>query len=447
MGVSLPVITDLNEAIARLGEAAVARKCWQCGCLHQSLDAIEKALPVEQRPPALTAVLNTLQGRRQPLQYECLGCEVCYPPLAMNALGIEDEACPAEAAKARAGWPPLPGAYTVLRFTAPVAICTLADDALAAELARKSASSVAIVGPMYTENLGIERVISNIIANPNIRFLIVCGRDSQQKIGHLSGQSLLALAQNGMDAAGRIIGAKGKRPVLRNIRPDAVEHFRKSVQVIDLVGTMDAEMILKSVGGYAAMDTGPAEPFAAVSSIPVIRGEVPEKMTSDPAGYFVIFPDRGRHLLVLEHYQNDGVLDAIIEAREAAEAYFRQLNAGCLCDWTMQHTWVGNWPGRNGRWRTVSPMSRMPRQSERAWSIGRGRVDVKILRAAAGRERLASKFAYSSKEQVQWKPRETTVVVIVRRSQRHLRGNREARLAHVGRGAPAAPHLAAKERR
>lgn len=330
MSVSLPVIADLNEVLAQLGEAAVAKKCWQCGCLHHSLDAIDKVLPAEHRPPELTSVLSMLRGRTRPIRYECLGCEVCYPPLAMNALGIEEEACPAEQVELRAGWPPLPGAYTVLRFTAPVAICTLADDALAAELATHSEEPVAIVGTMCTENLGIERVVSNVVANPNIRFLILCGHDSQQKVGHLPGQSLLALAQNGIDAGGRIIGAKGKRPVLKNIRPNAVAHFRKSVQVVDLVGNVNVQAILESVAACAAANPGPAEPFAAESSIPIIRGEVPERMISDPAGYFVVLPDRARGMLVLEHFQNNGVLDAVIEAGEAAQVYFPAIERGLL---------------------------------------------------------------------------------------------------------------------
>jgi tetrahydromethanopterin S-methyltransferase subunit A len=44
-------------------------------------------------------------------------------------------------------------------------------------------------------------------------------------------------------------------------------------------------------------------------------------MVSDPAGYFVVYPDRARSLLSLEHYRNDGVLDVVIEANTAAEVY------------------------------------------------------------------------------------------------------------------------------
>ena len=62
---------------------------------------------------------------------------------------------------------------------------------------------------MHTENLGIERVIRNVLANPNIRILLLCGEDTRQLIGHLPGQSLESLFANGLDEKKRIIGAKG----------------------------------------------------------------------------------------------------------------------------------------------------------------------------------------------------------------------------------------------
>lgn len=49
-------------------------------------------------------------------------------------------------------------------------------------------------------------------------------------------------------------------------------------------------------------------------------------MVSDPAGYFVIFPDGARGLLSLEHYANDGVLTTIIEGPAAAELYMTAID-------------------------------------------------------------------------------------------------------------------------
>ena len=164
--------------------------------------------------------------------------------------------CPTDAIEERHGWPPLPGAYTVLRYHAPVALCTLNDEELAKTVSSAVMPELAIVGALHTENLGIERLVANVVANPHIRFVIVCGPDSRQAIGHLPGQSLVALAQNGIDERQRIIGAKGKRPVLRNLGIAAVEHFRRTREVIDLVGVSDVEAILAGVRNCAGRDPG-----------------------------------------------------------------------------------------------------------------------------------------------------------------------------------------------
>ena len=53
-------------------------------------------------------------------------------------------------------------------------------------------------------------------------------------------------------------------------------------------------------------------------------------MVSDPAGYFVIFIDRARRLLILEHYKNNGVLTTIIEGRSAAELYMTAIERALI---------------------------------------------------------------------------------------------------------------------
>ncbi len=295
------------EAVARLQEAVDAKKCRRCGCLHSSLEAIERAIPVARRSPGLAVVMEKARTRLVPVQYDCLGCEVCFPPLAMNALQIEAEGCPSEKVEVRSGWPPLPGSYTVLQYQAPVAVCTLTDETLAASMAAQRSPEVSIVGNMYTENLGIERLIQNIIANPNIRFLILCGTDSRQTIGHLPGQSLFALTQSGVVESGRIMEAKGKRPILRNISREMVEHFRRTVEIVNLIGITEIAAIAKAAAACAMRNPGPAVPWLASQGVPIIPGYLPDKMVSDPAGYFVVYVNRPKRRLILEHYQNTGV--------------------------------------------------------------------------------------------------------------------------------------------
>jgi tetrahydromethanopterin S-methyltransferase subunit A len=265
-----------------------------------------------------------------PIRYDCLGCEVCYPPLAMSALGIEDEACPAGEVEERAGWPPLPGEYAALRYHAPVAVCTLTDGDLAQALVRAAGTQIAIVGTVFTENLGIERVLSNILANSNIRFLIACGADSRQAIGHMPGQSLLALARSGVDERMRIIGARGKRPFLKNLTLEAVEHFRATVEVVDRIGSADLETILATVAQCARDGVRPAPAFSGIPRLERIRAKLPDRMVSDPAGYFVIYVNHRQGELSLEHYRNDGVLDLVIEGTHGAELACTAIDRGLL---------------------------------------------------------------------------------------------------------------------
>lgn len=321
---------EVHEAVAQLREAADAKKCWQCGCLHSTLKAIDEEIPIEDRPDALREVMEAACSRLTDVKYDCLGCEVCWPANAVNALGIEGEACPAEPVQAHEGWPPLAGSYTVLRYHAPVAVCTLTDETLKGSITASNDSAIAIVGTMFTENLGIERLIENVLSNPNIRFVVVCGDDSGQQIGHLAGQSLVALARNGIDERKKIIGARGKRPRMRNLSADAIGHFRRNVEVIDLVGILDVQEIAQHVARCAQRNPGPAPVFLSQRMVPRIQGGIPERMVSDPLGYFVVYPDRSRKRLLLEHYQNNGVLDVIVEGTCAAELYMTAIQRNLI---------------------------------------------------------------------------------------------------------------------
>jgi tetrahydromethanopterin S-methyltransferase subunit A len=326
-----------KEALTYLQEAMAAEKCQACGCFHNLLSALEQAFPKGEDPEELREAVQAAKRCLVKQRYDCLGCEVCIPPLVLSALTralgeavSELEVCPAEKMEERRGWPPLPGVYQVLRYQAPVAVCTLTSEDLTAAVVRKAGQEIAIAGTLHTENLGIERLIQNVLANPHIRFVMLCGVDSQQAVGHYPGQSLLALAQQGIDDRKRIIGAQGRRPLLKNLSLEAVARFRKVVEVIDLIGEVDSLNVLSEAERCAARNPGPAEPFALSHMVTPVSGYVPARMVSDPAGYFVIYVDRDRGLLSLEHYLNDGLLDTVIEGNSAAELYTPAIERGLV---------------------------------------------------------------------------------------------------------------------
>jgi tetrahydromethanopterin S-methyltransferase subunit A len=307
----------------QLTAAVAALKCHSCGCFQQTVAALTSGGQEDLAP-----LLDEARAVFQPQQYDCLGCPVCYPAIAANAfteacpeIGSGLDLCPTEEPAARQGWPPLPGDYHVLRYRAPVAVCTLHSTALAACLKARAPDGLAIVGTLHTENLGIERLIKNTLANPHVRFLILCGEDTRQAIGHLPGQSLQSLCANGVDERQRIRGARGKRPVLKNVTPEEIQAFRDQVTLVPMIGETHDEVIYGQVEASSRRDPGPYAGAPQGTSIPMMQATEPGRLTLDPAGYFVIYPDTRKHCIAVEHYTTTGLLDCVIEGNAAGALY------------------------------------------------------------------------------------------------------------------------------
>ena len=66
-------------------------------------------------------------------------------------------------------------------------------------------SGAALAGMLQTENIGIEKIVCNIVGNPNIRYVILCGVESA---GHMPGHAFRCFAENGVDIRRNIIGCK-----------------------------------------------------------------------------------------------------------------------------------------------------------------------------------------------------------------------------------------------
>ena len=240
--------SEYTHALNEIHTAIVLTKCQQCGCMRETLDQIDLAL--SQLPAAEVEIFRSSLPHwlkeMKAIQYTCLGCEHCYAGSAQNAFsaafpqaaGFFGLSC--EIQVNASVWPPVAGEYQVVNPDAPVAVATLASLDLPKQLAEHRPEGLAIAGKLETENIGIDKLIKNIIANPHIRYLIVVGVESA---GHQSGQALLALAENGIDLTGRIGGAHGKRPILRNISAEEIETFRHQVQVVERIGCESVEEI------------------------------------------------------------------------------------------------------------------------------------------------------------------------------------------------------------
>jgi tetrahydromethanopterin S-methyltransferase subunit A len=321
-------------------------KCQQCGCLENTLKALATALPSSSVADAEAIAGQVSAGLQQmrPVRYACLGCEHCYPAVAQNAL-IQafpelDQlaALSCEFQVAAVDWPVVVGEYHVIDRAAPVAVSTLASPALAEALAERQPAGLAIVGKTETENIGLDKVIKNVISNPALRFLILAGLESQ---GHQTGQSLVALAANGVAESGRIIGASGKRPVLRNVTPAEIEAFRNQVQVIDLIGCEQVDEIAARIESLAQEAPTPAcgcsecasVPTATISTTPKLSAVEPAgNIPLDRAGYFVIVPVAEKGLINVEHYAYDNALLRTIDGPTARAIYWTIVQNGWVTE-------------------------------------------------------------------------------------------------------------------
>jgi tetrahydromethanopterin S-methyltransferase subunit A len=125
-----------------------------------------------------------------------------------------------------------------------VAICTLSSIDLLEQISRSDLmSKVAVAARLFSENMGIETMIRHVLQHGKIRHIILCGKDTK---GHLPGQALLALQANGVDNTGRIVGAKGKYPVLE-LTKNEINQFRDHVIVIDMIGVNQIDGIVKQI--------------------------------------------------------------------------------------------------------------------------------------------------------------------------------------------------------
>jgi tetrahydromethanopterin S-methyltransferase subunit A len=125
-----------------------------------------------------------------------------------------------------------------------LAICTLSSIDLLQTISKSDLiNRILIAGRLLSENKGIDAIIAFTMKHPNLKRIIVCGKEVR---GHRAGQALLALASNGMDSSGRIIGGVGPNPIVTLPQQD-VDIFRHQVEINDMIGTLDIGKIAQAL--------------------------------------------------------------------------------------------------------------------------------------------------------------------------------------------------------
>lgn len=125
-------------------------------------------------------------------------------------------------------------------------------------------AGAALSGTVQTPNIGFEKIVCNVVANPNIRYLILGGPESE---GHLTGQAMRAFLRNGVDDRKRLVGTEAPHPFLFNVPMHFIDRFRSQVSLIDLQFEGDPDRIRRAVwscyqeqpvsfGEYSLFDPG-----------------------------------------------------------------------------------------------------------------------------------------------------------------------------------------------
>ncbi|MDO9522185.1 MAG: tetrahydromethanopterin S-methyltransferase subunit A [Methanocorpusculum sp.] len=147
------------------------------------------------------------------------------------------------------GWPIIQGDYQTGDANSPVAVITMGSHLDEAGLC---AAGAALAGSCKTENLGIEKVVANVISNPNIRFVLLCGTEVK---GHLSGQSIEAMHKNGVEG-GKIVGSTGAIPFLENLTAEHIKRFQEQIELVNIMETEDIGKISAKMNELKARDPG-----------------------------------------------------------------------------------------------------------------------------------------------------------------------------------------------
>lgn len=97
-----------------------------------------------------------------------------------------------------------------------------------------------------------------------------------------------------------------------------------------MIGVEREAWILDQVENCRRRDPGPVEHAIIEHEVDVIQAAEPLRLTLDEAGYFVVYPDRKRSILTVEHYTNAGVLDCVIEGRTPPAVYSTVIDRGLV---------------------------------------------------------------------------------------------------------------------
>jgi tetrahydromethanopterin S-methyltransferase subunit A len=104
-----------------------------------------------------------------------------------------------------------------------------------------------IAGRLHSENKGIDQMINYCINHPQLKYLLLCGKDTK---GHYPGDALICLIEHGIDENGRIVGTIAPCPLLCSDKENVLK-FKKQISVIDMRNCFDIHKISEIIYGLS----------------------------------------------------------------------------------------------------------------------------------------------------------------------------------------------------
>ncbi|MBI4134745.1 MAG: hypothetical protein HY471_01380 [Candidatus Sungbacteria bacterium] len=106
-----------------------------------------------------------------------------------------------------------------------------------------------VLGQLYSKE-GINYMIRNILAYPQIRYVIVCGAELSG-----SGQNLVSFFEKGVTDDYQVIGEQNA-PIHKEIPREAIETVRANVKIERLIGEVKPQIIKEKIAQYKAVQKG-----------------------------------------------------------------------------------------------------------------------------------------------------------------------------------------------
>lgn len=138
-----------------------------------------------------------------------------------------------------------------------------------------------VAGQLYSKE-GINFILRNILANPQIRYVIICGTELSG-----SGKALVNFFAKGVDKENNIV-SEDFAMIHKEIPQEALELVRKNVKYENLIGVNDAEKIIRKIKNYASSN----KPFAEPQTFPDPKNDLATSFPSEET----VFPIRHKFI-------------------------------------------------------------------------------------------------------------------------------------------------------